>query len=47
LTTIEFKGNIDLWNAILKESGWDDNTGDYIVICTDGKLEKSGNVVTE
>jgi hypothetical protein len=45
LTTIEFKGTMEQWNAITKGDRWNSETGDYVVICTDGKLDKDGNVV--
>ncbi len=46
LTSITFNGTIEQWTAIAKDGGWDSNTGDYTVTCTDGKLDKKGNVIT-
>ena len=40
LTTINFQGKKAQWQAIKKDSWWDDDTGDYTVHCTDGKLRK-------
>ena len=40
LKSIEFKGTISQWNEILKESGWNYNTGNYTVYCTDGTVSK-------
>ena len=33
------------FNAITKGEDWNYNTGEYIVICTDGKLAKNGNEI--
>ena len=38
LTTINFQGTKVQWQAIVKSSSWDDNTGEYTVICTDGTI---------
>ena len=40
LTDINFNGSVAEWNAINK-SGWDNDTGDYTVHCTDGDIEKA------
>lgn len=40
LKTINFEGTIEQWNLIAKEDGWNLETGDYEIICTDGRLEK-------
>ncbi len=45
LTSITFNGTIEQWNSITKES-WYLSTN-YTITCTDGKLDKNGNVVTE
>lgn len=42
LTTINFQGSMAEWKAITKKSDWDNKTGDYIVKCTDGNLNKAG-----
>ena len=47
LTIIDFKGTTKQWNAITKDSGWDYDAGDYIVQCTDGKLDKDGNEIND
>lgn len=47
LTSIDFKGTKAQWGKIVKDSDWNSNTGDYTVICTDGKLDKDGNEITE
>ena len=41
LTDIIFEGTVEEWNAVEKVSGWDINTGEYVVRCTDGIVEKS------
>ena len=46
LTTITFKGTLVQWRAITKDSNWDFGTGNFIVVCTDGKLDKYGNEIT-
>ena len=38
LTTINFQGTMAQWQAIEKGSYWDDLTGEYTVICTDGTI---------
>ncbi len=45
LTNITFEGTKADWNAISKSSNWDSDTGNYIIICTDGKLDKNGNEI--
>ncbi len=45
LTSITFSGTKAGWNAISKGSYWDDSTGNYTVICNDGKLDKDGNEI--
>ena len=42
LTEIHFAGTKEQWQAISKGSGWNDNTGNYTVHCTNGDLNKSG-----
>ncbi|MGN0823756.1 MAG: leucine-rich repeat domain-containing protein [Candidatus Coproplasma sp.] len=46
LTSITFNGTMAEWNAIEKDSSWNSNTGTYTVTCTDGTLDKDGNVVS-
>ena len=41
LTTINFQGTMAQWQAIEKGSYWDDLTGEYAVICTDGTISKA------
>ena len=41
LTEIIFEGTAEEWNAIEKGDNWDRNTGDYVVRCTDGVVEKA------
>ena len=40
LTSINFAGTVEQWNDIRKLDDWDKNTGDYVVHCTDGDIEK-------
>ena len=44
LTDIQFKGTVEAWQAIEKGYDWDYNTGNYTVTCTDGTVDKEGNV---
>ncbi len=44
LTSITFSGTVDEWNAVATETSWNIGTPDYTVTCTDGVLDKSGNV---
>ena len=45
LTKINFNGTMAQWKVISKGASWNSNTGDYIVYCTDGKLDKSDNEI--
>ena len=45
LIQINYAGTMEQWKAIDKGAGWDYNTGDYKVICSDGTLDKNGSVV--
>lgn len=40
LTDIYFRGTIEQWNTILKDPHWNENTGDYLVHCTNGVIAK-------
>ncbi len=41
LAEIRFGGTRLQWLAIEKQDGWDKDTGDYIVYCSDGEIPKS------
>lgn len=41
LTEIVFEGTAEQWNAIQKADGWDLESGNYTVRCTDGNIEKA------
>ena len=41
LVNITFSGTIEQWNAITKADYWDDGTGEYIIYCSDGNLNKT------
>ena len=43
ITTIVFRGTMSEWEAIQKDEDWNANTGDYIIECTDGEIEKSAD----
>lgn len=45
LKDINFNGTKEQWNTIEKGIYWDYNTGDYTVICTNGKLDKNDNEI--
>ena len=45
LENIIYKGTKEQWAAIRKNFQWDIETGDFIITCTDGKLDKSGNEI--
>ncbi len=38
LTSITYQGTKEQWNAIEKDSRWNNYTGDYTVYCTDGNI---------
>ena len=40
LTVIDFNGTRAQWNAIRKDSSWQNNTGSYTIYCTDGNIRK-------
>ena len=40
LAQIHFTGTKAQWEAIVKEDGWDNRTGNYVVHCTDGDITK-------
>ena len=41
LTSIQFGGTTAQWNAISFGAGWNTNTGNYTVTCTDGTISKN------
>ena len=41
LMTINFQGTMAQWQAIEKDSTWDNSTGEYAVHCTDGTISKA------
>ena len=41
LTEFIYKGTKGQWIAITKGSSWDYNTGNYVVHCTDGDINKN------
>lgn len=47
LVKINYCGTQKQWKAILKRNFWNDYTGDYIVYCTDGKLDKNDKPITD
>lgn len=40
LTAINYNGTKEEWSMITKGDGWDDQTGTYVVHCTDGDVAK-------
>lgn len=40
LAQIDFQGTAEQWTKVCKKMGWDDNTGEYVIRCTDGQLSK-------
>lgn len=41
VTEIVFAGTTEEWNAIKKETKWDEKAQDYVVICTNGTITKA------
>ena len=41
LTSINYNGTKAQWNAIRKDNSWNENTGNYIIYCTDGNIQKN------
>ena len=44
LTAINYNGTKEEWSMITKGDGWDDQTGTYVVHCTDGDVAKGEEV---
>ena len=44
LTSINFQGTIERWNSLKKFYQWDENTGEYIIYCTNGEITKDGTI---
>ena len=42
LSEIRFNGSVDEWLATEKGEGWDDYSGNYSVVCSDGTVNKNG-----
>lgn len=40
LTSIVYLGTVEEWNAVSKDAFWDEDTGDYTVVCLDGTAAK-------
>lgn len=40
LEKIVFRGTMAQWNAITKRANWNNNTGNYVVVCSDGEITK-------
>lgn len=40
LAAIYYDGTVEQWHEIIKNPEWDAETGDYVVICSDGTLTK-------
>ena len=47
LKRIDFKGTMSEWKAITKKSDWNYRAWSYIIYCTDGKLDKNDNEITD
>ncbi len=45
LETIAYEGTMDEWRAVEKHEYWNIGTGDYIVVCSDGRLSKDGTQI--
>ena len=45
LKNITFKGTVEQWIAISKDSTWSEGTSQYTIYCTDGTIAK-GETVT-
>ena len=41
IKSVTFKGTKAQWNIISKDYGWNNNTGNYTINCTDGTISKS------
>ena len=45
LETINFNDTKAEWKAYSKVNLWEWQVGDFIVVCTNGKLDKNGNEI--
>lgn len=41
LASIKYSGSMEQWNSITKDFYWNDYTGNYVVHCTDGDINKN------
>ena len=44
LTSINYNGTIDEWNAVYKHQRWDYKTDSYTIYCANGQISKNGTV---
>ena len=44
LSTINFNGTIEQWEAISKGTDWNSSNSNYIIRCSDGTIAKDGTV---
>lgn len=47
LQKINFNGTMSQWKSISKVTGWNEGTWDFVIYCTDGKLNKNDNEITD
>lgn len=45
LVNLTFNGTKEEWKLIRKGGGWNSNKSAFQIICSDGKLDKNGNVI--
>ena len=45
LTDINYSGTTEQWNSIGKYYYWNNDTGDYVIHCTDGSFDKNGYLI--
>ena len=45
LNQIIFDGTVEQWQATQKGDGWDWDTGNYVVVCSNGLLQKDGTLL--
>ena len=47
IKTITYKGTKDQWDNMSRYENWNENTGEYILVCTDGTFTKLESCATD
>lgn len=47
LANITYNGTVAQWNAVSKDEYWSDETGDFLIYCTDATVAKDGSLIVD